>query len=177
MFNDFFNQKCSTVNNSSSVPENISFETGKRLSTFEVSNDDIVKFIRSLDPNKANVHDGILISMLKLCNTSIAKPLTVLYKNCLDKECFPQTWKKAKKVITEKKSIDLSRYCLFLEKKIEKIVFNSLFKHLDDKNLLNSNQSRFRPGDSCVHQLLAITNDIYKAFDTNPSLEVRGVFF
>ena len=82
-----------------------------------------------------------------------------------------------KKVISNrKKSIDLSRYCLFLEKKILKI-FNSLIKHLDDNNLLNSNPSGFRPGDSCVHQLLAITNDIYKAFDTNPSLEVRGVFW
>ena len=47
---------------------------------------------------------------------------------------------------------------------------------MDDSNLLNSNQSGFSPGDYCVHQPLAITNDIYKAFDTNPSLEVRSVF-
>ena len=32
------------------------------------------------------------------------------------------------------------------------------------------------PGDSCVHRLLSITHDIYKAFDANPSLDVRGVF-
>ena len=58
----------------------------------------------------------------------------------------------------------------------EKIIFNSLLKYLDDNNLLNGNQSGFRPGDSCVHQLLSITHEIYNAFDTNPSLEVRGVF-
>ena len=28
----------------------------------------------------------------------------------------------------------------------------------------------------CVHQLISITHDIYKAFDADPSLEVRGVF-
>ena len=33
-------------------------------------------------------------------------------------------------------------------------------------------QSEFGPDDSCVHQLILICN----AFDTNPSLEVRGVF-
>ena len=30
--------------------------------------------------------------------------------------------------------------------------------------------------DLCVHQLISITQDIYKAFDANSSLEVRGVF-
>ena len=58
----------------------------------------------------------------------------------------------------------------------EKVIFNSFFKYLDDNNLLNSNQSGFWPGNSCVHQLLSITHGIYKAFDANPSLDVRGVF-
>ena len=37
-------------------------------------------------------------------------------------------------------------------------------------------QSEFRPGDSCVHQLISIVHDIYNSFDIKPSLEVRGVF-
>ena len=37
-------------------------------------------------------------------------------------------------------------------------------------------QSGFRPGDSCVHQLISIVHEIYNAFDANPSLKVRGVF-
>ena len=58
----------------------------------------------------------------------------------------------------------------------EKVIFNSLFKYLDDNNLFTSNQSDFQPGDSCLHQLLSITHDIYKAFDANLSLDVRVVF-
>ena len=58
----------------------------------------------------------------------------------------------------------------------EKLIFNSLFKYLENNNLLNSHHSRFRPGDSCVHQLLSITYDIYKSLDANPSFEVRGIF-
>ena len=61
-------------------------------------------------------------------------------------------------------------------KVFEKFTFNSLFFPLNYNNLFNSNQCRFRPGDSCVYQFILITNDIYKAFDANPSLEVRGVF-
>ena len=43
-------------------------------------------------------------------------------------------------------------------------------------NLLNSCQSGFRPNDSCINQLISITHNTYRAFDTNPSLEVQGVF-
>ena len=53
---------------------------------------------------------------------------------------------------------------------------NVLFKFLDDNNLLSSNQSGFRPSDSCEYQLLSIVHDIYASFDCCPSLEVRGVF-
>ena len=58
----------------------------------------------------------------------------------------------------------------------EKTRFSSLFKHLGDNNLFNPHQSGFRPGDSCAHQLLSITYDIYKTVDANLSLEVRGIF-
>ena len=59
---------------------------------------------------------------------------------------------------------------------MRKSFFNSLLIYLNNNNLLNSNQSGFRPGDSCVNQLISITHDFYKGCDANPSLEVRGVF-
>ena len=42
--------------------------------------------------------------------------------------------------------------------------------------MLSFHQSEFGPDDSCVHQLILIVRDIGNAFDSNPSLEVRGVF-
>ena len=45
------------------------------------------------------------------------------------------------------------------------------------EELLNPNQSGFRPPDSCVNQLLATIHEIFEAFDCNPSYEVRSVFF
>ena len=40
--------------------------------------------------------------------------------------------------------------------------------------MTSPNQPRFRHGDSCVNQLIAINHKIYNAFDDG--LEVRGVF-
>ena len=45
-----------------------------------------------------------------------------------------------------------------------------------EEKLLNPNQSGFRPSDSCINQLIAITHEIFEAFDCNPSLKVRSVF-
>ena len=38
----------------------------------------------------------------------------------------------------------------------------------------NGDQSGFKPGDSCINQLLLITHEIYKSIDDG--LDVRGVF-
>ena len=143
----------------------------------------IVTIIRSLDPNKANGRDETTIRIMKMCPCSISKPLAILFRNCLERESFRKEWKKAnivpfhqkhgKQLIKNYRPVSLLLICSKISKKV---IFNSLFKYLDDNNLFNSNQSSFWPGDFCVPQLLSITHDINKAFDTNPSLDVRAVF-
>ena len=133
--------------------------------------------IKALDPKKANRHDEISIRMIKLCAFSISKPLHILFKICLEKECFPNKWRKENIVPAFKRenkqlsnnhgTVSLLPNCA---KVFEKIIFNSLFEYLDTNNLTNNNQSGFRPSESCVHQLLSITHEIYRAFDANPSL-------
>ena len=49
-----------------------------------------------------------------------------------------------------------------------------MFKHFLGNNLISSNQSGYRPGDSCINQLVAITHNIFKGFDNG--LEIRGIF-
>ena len=61
-------------------------------------------------------------------------------------------------------------------KLMEKFLFNSIFNFTDTRNMLSVHQSGFRPGNSCVHQLVSIVHEFYNAFDANSSLEVRGVF-
>ena len=58
----------------------------------------------------------------------------------------------------------------------EKIIFNRIYNFLLAEDLLNPNQSGFRPSESCINQLFAITHEIFEAFDCNPPLEIRSVF-
>ena len=44
-----------------------------------------------------------------------------------------------------------------------------MFEFFTKNDLISHNQSGFKPGDSCINQLLSITHEIYKSF-------VRGVF-
>ena len=55
-----------------------------------------------------------------------------------------------------------------------RLIYNSLFEFFIDNELISSNQSGFKAGDSCINQLLSITHEIYKSFDDG--YEVRGVF-
>ena len=49
-----------------------------------------------------------------------------------------------------------------------------MFEFFSENELISHNQSGFRPGDSCINQLLRITYDIYQSLDDG--LETRGVF-
>ena len=49
-----------------------------------------------------------------------------------------------------------------------------MFRFFIKNNLISSNQSGFKPGDTCISQLLSITHDKYKSFDDG--FEVRGDF-
>ena len=49
-----------------------------------------------------------------------------------------------------------------------------MFNFFLANNLLVHNQSGFKPCDSCINQLLTITDEIYSSFDDR--FEVRSVF-
>lgn len=61
-----------TEDNNSTIPENMTFETEERLSTFKICSDDIVKFIRTLILNKAHGHDDIFIRAKKTYTSPIS---------------------------------------------------------------------------------------------------------
>ena len=52
--------------------------------------------------------------------------------------------------------------------------YNEIFGFFLDKGLISANQSGFKPGDSCINQLLSITHNFYKSYDA--VYEVRSVF-
>ena len=59
---------------------------------------------------------------------------------------------------------------------LEKVIFNSLYRYLNENNLITKNQSGFHPGDPTINQLLFLVNEIHEAFENPRKLEVRAVF-
>ena len=49
-----------------------------------------------------------------------------------------------------------------------------MLKFFIETDLITPSQSGFKPGDSCINQLLSIIHNIYKSM--NCGYEVRGVF-
>ena len=48
---------------------------------------------------------------------------------------------------------------------LERLLFNRIFNFFIENKLNSSNQSIFKPVDSCINQLLSITHLIHKSFD------------
>ena len=119
--------------------------------------------------------------MLQLCGNSICKPLELIFQQAMESGSFPSEWKKGNVVPIHKKD---DKQCLknyrpisllpICGKIFEKLSFNEMVKFFIENELISPNQSGFKPGDSCINQLLAITHEIYKSFDDG--FEVRGVF-
>ena len=103
LFNSFFTDQCSLVSNSSELPSQLKYLTQSRLLSITFSKDDIAKMIQNLDPNKVHSHDQISIRMLKLCSTSICKPLEIIFNRYLETGTFPNDWKKGNVVPVFKK--------------------------------------------------------------------------
>ena len=57
---------------------------------------------------------------------------------------------------------------------LERLIFDEMFRFLIENNLMSSNQSGFKSGDSLINQLLSITHKLYKSFDDG--FEVTVVF-
>ena len=182
LFNDYFILQCTTIDTGSGLPRNIPVPTSL-ISDLNISEEKILNIIRSLNPNKAHGWDEISIRMIKISDASLLTPLRIIFTNCLRQGVFPEIWRCANVVPVHKKNEKnvksnyrpISLLPIF-GKMFEKLVYDSLYSHLVFCNLLNPNQSGFRPGDSTVNQLISITHTIFKAFDCNPSLDVRSVY-
>ena len=103
IFNSFFPEQCSFLNNSNKLLSAFLKRTEKVISSISLSSNDIAKIIWDLDPNEAHGHNMISIRMLKICGEPISKLLEIIFKSCIRKGRFPSEWKKVNVVPVDKK--------------------------------------------------------------------------
>ena len=180
LFNEYFADQCTIIDNGSVLPP-LNIRTSSQLSDIKIDPDKIVEIILSLNAKKAHGCDGISMAMLKLCPDEIAVPLSIIFQRCVSNGMFPDSWKLANVQPIHKKNdrqiksnyrpISLLPLC---GKILEKIIFDQVYSFLDKNRLISSMQSGFRPGDSCIFQLISITSEIYRNFEKHD--ETRAVF-
>ena len=164
--------QCTSLDNSSKIPESQTSITNIKLSSIKFENKDIINIIRSLSVGKAHGHDNISIRMLKICDSATVEPLSIFFNNCLNQSIFPDVWKRSnicpihkkgdKQIISNYRPVSLLPIC---GKIFERLIFNSLYEYVEENKLLSMHQSGSWSNDSCVNQLLSIVHNLYKGFD------------
>ena len=165
IFNEFFSNQCTPIDNDSEIPRRIILETNETFEHIDFSVADIFNIIRNLDSNKAHGYDNLSVKLIKICGFSICRPLEIIFQKCLAQGIFPEYWKRANVVPIHKKNEKnlvgnyrpISLLPIF-SKIFERLIFNSFYNYLIAHDLLTHCQSGFRPGDSCSNRFLLITH-------------------
>ena len=167
LFNNLFANQCTLINTSSSLP-NFEFITNSYLDTVDFSYEDILLFIRNLNPNKVHGWDEIFARMLKICDENVVPPLLIIFKTALASGTFPISWKKENivPILKKQEKALVKNYrpislLSILGKFLEKYIYNCIYSYFETNALFSPCQSGFRKNDSCTSQLLVITHEIF----------------
>ena len=111
---------------------------------------ELPRIIRALNINKVHDHDDISIRMIKICDKSLLKPLTVLFVNSIKSSCYPDIWKKSNIIPLHKKNdkqlVENYRPISLLPifgKIFKKVIFNRIYNFLLEEDLLNPTSLAF----------------------------------
>ena len=181
LLSSFFAKQCTYIETRSSLPTQLLPRTNESLNTINFTEDDILNVIRMLGPSKAHGHDQISIPMVQICDKAICKPLHLNFSSCIESGIFPTELKKANVVPInkrdDKQNVKNYRPVSLLRifgKIFERLIYNEMYSFFIENDLISSNKSGFKQGDSCINQIFSIAHDIYQSLDQD--CEVHGAF-
>ena len=155
-----------------------------------VTNTEVDRLIRNLQPKPSSGHDGISNRLLKGLRESIVEPLQIVINKSLCEGIFPSDMKKADVSALHKANdrSEKSNYrpislLLTLSKILEKIMYKRVYNFLNIRGLIYKSQYGFCSNHSCElatsellgeiikgqenkEHTIAIYLDLSKAFDT-----------
>ena len=173
LLNDYFASQTQLDLSTEQTLPNLHARSVPALDTIQVNEREVLSLINSLDPNKSTGPDEIPTKWLKFAAVLISEPMTKLFNKSLSEGIFPNTWKTAiiKPIFKNKGSpSNPTNYrpislLSCMSKILEKIVFNKIYKHISEHELLTDKQSGYRPEHSTQLQLIYLTHNIYKTLD------------
>ena len=149
------------------------------LTDIVITEEAVIAAINTLKPYSAPGPDEFPATLLKRCSNELAIPLSILYSNMMDTGIVPEELKTAHVAPIYKKGprslpknyrpVALTSH---LVKILEKVIAKQLSNYLEDNNKLNPAQHGFRPGRSCLSQLLAHQNSIISSLEKAFNIDV-----
>ena len=147
-------------------------DKNNKISFEPVTADDISQQIKRLDINKAAQESDIPTKLVKRFDNLIVDYLQENFNNCLKKGTFPKDFKKAvvhpthkKDYKTEKSNYRPISILPNLSKIHERLLYDQMYTYFS--NFFPQYQCGFRKGYSVQHCLLAMTQKMKKARDSN----------
>ena len=141
---------------------------------FECDNKEIENIISSLNPRKALGPNSIPTDILFLLKKDISHPLSIIFNISFSTGTYPEILKLAKTIPIYKKGSKVSTgnyrpisLLSNINKILEKLMFNRVYKFLEDQKCIYNLQFGFRKKHSTNHALIEITESIRKALDNN----------
>ena len=133
IFNNFFSKQYQRISNNGTLQSIQIFATSSILSTVDIDSK-ILKLIQGLNSKKAHGDEGISIGMVKLCVTSVIKPLSLLFNIFLRDRVFHNKWKKInvisvhqkgnKQLVSNYRPLSLLSIC---SKIFKKLIFDCIY--------------------------------------------------
>ncbi len=149
-------------------------ETTSLIETIEFDSSDIARVIDKLNISKAPGPDAIHARVIKECKEIFAHILLIVFKKSLEEGLLPSQWKSAnvKALFKKGKRTLCSNYrpvslTSILCKLLESLIRDKVLFYLESNHIITSVQHGFRPGHSCLTQLLELMEDFSNYFDSS----------
>ena len=176
-FNNFFANVGPTTERSIPKVPNISPESylKRRLQynfiVAHISNEEVLEIINNLE-NKSTGPSSIPIKLLKIIPDLIIIPLCKIINISFCTGVFPDALKVARVAPVHKggSTLDVNNFrpislLSIFDKIIEKLMHKRLYSYLEEHNVIFNNQFGFRKGNSTIHSLIQITEEIKSSIE------------
>ena len=137
-----------------------------------IEEEDVLKLLCSLDPNKAIGVDRICAKLLRTAGPGISHSLTSLFNASLKCGKLPNEWKSARitpvpkggdnEIVGNFRPVSVLPVVV---KVFERLVHQQLYTYLQENSLLHSTQFGFRPGHSTQDALVSLVDEWREALD------------
>ena len=161
------------------IPSFVPRSARNRLSNISISIEQVWEQLCRLKPTKSCGPDNIHPRVLREVKEGVVFPLHLIFQKSLTTGILPAIWKEANVTALYKKGdrcvpnnyrpISLTSVVC---KMLKSIIKDEFFRHFDLNNLFTAYQHGFRPGYSCVMQLINVMKDWTHAIECGKSVDV-----